>query len=64
MTHSWYIPCDLHFFVVATCLAVLLEKRRNVGVALIGVLAVASSIIPAVVTYVNHIRPMIIFFSE
>ncbi|KAL0271280.1 UNVERIFIED_CONTAM: hypothetical protein PYX00_008420 [Menopon gallinae] len=64
MTHSWYIPCDFHFFVMATCLVILLGKQKKIGVGLLAVLTVLSSIIPAVVTYVNHIQPMIIFYSD
>lgn len=44
---SWYLACDMHFFIVGTLLTYVIWRWRKPGVILLGVILTLSTIIPA-----------------
>jgi len=51
---SFFVACDMHFFIIALPVVMLLSKRPNIGVVvLVGILLV-SILIPSLVTYLER----------
>ncbi|KAF7280195.1 hypothetical protein GWI33_006300 [Rhynchophorus ferrugineus] len=61
MVHSWYLPCDFHYFIVAIFLCILINKRKKAGLIALAVLFVVSILIPFIIVFVNN-RPAVLFF--
>ncbi|XP_075234793.1 nose resistant to fluoxetine protein 6-like isoform X2 [Lycorma delicatula] len=52
---SWYLACDMHFFIVSACIIYLLWKSPFYGEIVCGIIFIISLIIPFTITYMgNH----------
>jgi hypothetical protein len=64
LLQSYILASDMHFYIVAIPVVVLLSKRPRVGVVvLVGVLLV-SILIPFLVTYLEHKPALVTFYIE
>ncbi|KAF2891101.1 hypothetical protein ILUMI_14284 [Ignelater luminosus] len=61
MIHSWYLPCDFHFFILGIIVAMLLNKHKRIGFSLLVFLFILSVIIPFALTVV-YLRPALLQF--
>lgn len=61
MVHSWYLPCDFHYFIVAIFLCLLISKKKKTGLILLGITFITSIVVPFVIVFVNT-RPAVLFF--
>ncbi|XP_023309731.1 nose resistant to fluoxetine protein 6-like [Anoplophora glabripennis] len=52
MVHSWYLPCDFHFFVLAVGLVLLMKKQKKLGISVFFTLAIVSVLIPFGLKYI------------
>ncbi|XP_066998899.2 nose resistant to fluoxetine protein 6 [Anabrus simplex] len=64
MFQSWYIAVDTHLFLLAPLIIIPLHRRPFVGQALLMVLMISSIVIPFVVTYVQSLDPLLMFYSR
>lgn len=64
MTHSWYLPCDFHFFIIGVFTCIFISKRKKFGLAILLGLTILSLVIPFVLT-VLYTRPgLLLFYPE
>lgn len=61
MTHSWYLPCDFHYFIIAIIICTIINKQKKLGLYTLLVVIIISLIIPFVLTIVYE-RPAMLFF--
>lgn len=61
MTHSWYLPCDFHYFIMGVFVILVLNKHKRVGLAILTFLFVLSIVIPFVLTVI-YLRPALLQF--
>ncbi|XP_025406644.1 nose resistant to fluoxetine protein 6-like isoform X2 [Sipha flava] len=54
MLHSWYLACDMHFFIIGTFLTYILWRWRKAGFGIFGVMFAVSVYIPAKYIYDNQ----------
>lgn len=64
MFQSWYITCDMNFFLFTPLLAWLLWARPRVGVALVAVLIAASMLVVFAIVYVNEMDAMFMLYIK
>ncbi|XP_054263578.1 nose resistant to fluoxetine protein 6-like isoform X2 [Macrosteles quadrilineatus] len=53
MVQSWYLACDMHFFMIGSVLVYILWRWPKLGKALLGLSLATSIVIPAAITYYN-----------
>jgi peptidoglycan/LPS O-acetylase OafA/YrhL len=51
MFQSWYIACDMHYFLIAPLIVLPLYRRPPLGMALLIGVILISIIVPFAVTY-------------
>lgn len=61
MVHSWYLPCDFHYFIVGILIVLLIRKNKKHGLALLLFLLIVSMAIPFLITIV-YLRPALLHF--
>jgi peptidoglycan/LPS O-acetylase OafA/YrhL len=61
---GWYMPCDMHLFIVCAPLVLLLHRRPRVGLALLLLLTSASLIAPFLTIWIMNTDAMLLFFFE
>lgn len=61
MVHSWYLPCDFHYFIIAVFLCMAIQKHKKVGLVLLGVITFLSVLVPFIIGLI-HMRPAVLFF--
>ncbi|XP_044746794.1 nose resistant to fluoxetine protein 6-like [Coccinella septempunctata] len=61
MTHSWYLPCDFHYFIIAIGICLLIHQKRKLGLYTLFMVVIISLIIPFLIT-VLYQRPAMLFF--
>ncbi|KAL3287100.1 hypothetical protein HHI36_001584 [Cryptolaemus montrouzieri] len=61
MTHSWYLPCDFHYFIIAIIICLLIKKQKKVGLFALLMVVLISLIIPFLITVIYQ-RPSMLFF--
>ncbi|XP_065334465.1 nose resistant to fluoxetine protein 6-like [Cloeon dipterum] len=54
MFQSWYIACDMHYFLLAPLIVIPLYKSPKLGLALLAGVTSLSIVIPFAVTYVGE----------
>ncbi|CAG9862563.1 unnamed protein product [Phyllotreta striolata] len=64
MTHSWYLPCDFHYFIIAIFLVALIKKREKIGLAGLLVLTIVSLAIPFAITMIYQRPGLMHFYPE
>lgn len=42
MPHSWYLPCDFHYFIIGLLLCILISKKKKIGLSLLFVILLVS----------------------
>lgn len=62
--HAWYLPCDLHFFIMAVILVMGINKNRTIGLAVLYFVTFLSVITPGIITYIYELKPTVIFYHE
>lgn len=64
MVHSWYLPCDFHYFIIGIFVVILIKKNKRIGLSVLTVLFILSMAIPFIIT-VAYQRPALLhFFPE
>lgn len=61
MIHSWYLPCDFHYFIIAIFVVRVLHNNKKLGQILLGLLYFISVLVPFVITIVYR-RPGVLHF--
>lgn len=61
MVHSWYLPCDFHYFIIALFLCIAIHKNRKVGLILLATSTLLSILVPILIVILNA-RPAVLFF--
>ncbi|XP_074042229.1 nose resistant to fluoxetine protein 6 isoform X3 [Leptinotarsa decemlineata] len=61
MTHSWYLPCDFHYFIIAIFLCILIKKEKKMGLGILILFMVISMAIPFAITIIYQ-RPGLMYF--
>lgn len=64
MTHSWYLPCDFHYFIIAVGLCMLINKQKKVGLSTLMVFTVVSMTIPFAITIIYKRPGLMHFYPE
>ncbi|KAG8323369.1 hypothetical protein J6590_006380 [Homalodisca vitripennis] len=64
LLQSWYISCDFQLFVVATLLVFLLQRQKRLGLFVIAVVFVASTLAAFFGTYLYDRAPTLLFFKD
>lgn len=64
MLHSWYLPCDFHYFIVGLFVCVLISKHKKIGLSVLLGLTVASMIVTFVVVAVYKRAAMLLFYPH
>jgi uncharacterized protein (DUF486 family) len=54
MFQSWYIACDMHYFLIAPLIVIPLYKKPKLGLGILGTVIALTIIIPFAVTYVGE----------
>lgn len=60
----WYIPAELHLFILVTFVSYFLAKNRKFGIILLVVSNVISFLIPVLIGYRTRRHPVTLFFPE
>ncbi|KAH7645179.1 nose resistant to fluoxetine protein 6 isoform X1 [Dermatophagoides farinae] len=63
LSHSWYSAVDMQFFLISPLLAILLIRKRWLGMTLILLILFGSIIITSIMTYVNQ-YPAVPYFND
>ncbi|CAH0550691.1 unnamed protein product [Brassicogethes aeneus] len=64
MTHSWYLPCDFHYFIIGIFICILIKKERKSGLGVLTIFTVASMAIPFILTIVYQRPALLHFYPE
>jgi uncharacterized protein (DUF486 family) len=54
MFQSWYIACDMHYFLIAPLIVIPLYKNPKLGLGLLGGIISLTVIVPFAVTYIGE----------
>lgn len=61
MVHSWYLPCDFHYFIIAVFLCLAMQKHKRTGIILLGAVTFLSVLVPFIIGLI-YMRPAVLFF--
>ncbi|KAG5894540.1 hypothetical protein JTB14_026828 [Gonioctena quinquepunctata] len=64
MTHSWYLPCDFHYFIIAIFLCLLIKKAKNIGLGSLLFFTILSMAIPFTITIIYQRPGLMHFYPE
>ncbi|XP_018579714.2 nose resistant to fluoxetine protein 6-like [Anoplophora glabripennis] len=64
MAHSWYLPCDFHYFIIATFVCLLVKKDKKLGLGSMAAITIASVVVPFVITIVYERPALLHFYPE
>ncbi|CAH1982992.1 unnamed protein product [Acanthoscelides obtectus] len=64
MTHSWYLPCDFHYFIIAVAVCLIINKERKVGLGTLLILTIVSMVIPFALTIIYQRPGLMHFYPE
>ena len=64
LLQSYFLACDMHFFIIAIPVVMLLWRRPGLGAFVLAVLTVLSILMPFLVTYVNQKAALVTFYVE
>ncbi|XP_008187815.1 nose resistant to fluoxetine protein 6 [Acyrthosiphon pisum] len=62
MLHSWYLACDMHFFIVGVFLTYIIWRWNKAGVCIYGVVFAVSIYLPAKSIYDNKLWGVMPYF--
>ncbi|KAJ8979722.1 hypothetical protein NQ317_015546 [Molorchus minor] len=61
MVHSWYLPCDFHYFIIAIILCIVISREKRIGLVFLGVMTFLSVLVPFVISMI-YMRPAVLHF--
>ncbi|XP_077505446.1 nose resistant to fluoxetine protein 6-like [Amblyomma americanum] len=61
LPHGWYLSCDMHYYIIAPIIFILMFKRPSVSFTLLALLGVGSIASVGVLTYIWQFPPIPIF---
>ncbi|CAH1112393.1 unnamed protein product [Psylliodes chrysocephalus] len=64
MTHSWYLPCDFHYFIIAIFLVIAIKKHERMGLGVLTFLTILSLAIPFAITMIYQRPGLMHFYPE
>lgn len=64
MVHSWYLPCDFHYFILAVGLVLLVKRQRKFGLSIFFFLAIVSILVPFSLKFIYKRPAFFLFFPE
>lgn len=64
MFQSWYLSADTQLFILAPLILYPLWKWRKAGIGFLGLITVATTLIPFMVTYMKKVDPTFLVFAE
>ncbi|CAH1982994.1 unnamed protein product [Acanthoscelides obtectus] len=64
MVHSWYLPCDFHYFVVAVLLCLAINKNKKLGLTSLGVVIFLSLLSNFLVVLLHELPAVLFFYPE
>ncbi|XP_050499016.1 nose resistant to fluoxetine protein 6-like isoform X1 [Diabrotica virgifera virgifera] len=64
MTHSWYLPCDFHYFIIAIFMVIIIKKNKRFGLGALLALTVTSLVIPFAITLLYKRPGLMQFYPE
>jgi hypothetical protein len=64
MVQSFFLACDMHFFIVAIPVVMLLSKWPRTGLLVLVGMLLVSMLIPFMVTYLEHKPPLVTFYVK
>lgn len=64
MTHSWYLPCDFHYFIIGVFICMLISKNKRLGLAALLLATIASLVIPSAITIMYNRPGLLLFYPQ
>ncbi|XP_018579670.1 nose resistant to fluoxetine protein 6-like [Anoplophora glabripennis] len=64
LPHTWYLPCDFHYFIVAIGLVLIIRKDKKYGLAMVFILTIVSFLIPFVLILVYESSAFLRFLPD
>ncbi|XP_046666796.1 nose resistant to fluoxetine protein 6-like [Homalodisca vitripennis] len=64
MIQTWYLACDMHYFIIGILLIYIKFRHPKLGNTLIAAAFVAAAAIPAYITYVNQYKGVVQLYHE
>ncbi|KAJ8925873.1 hypothetical protein NQ315_009725, partial [Exocentrus adspersus] len=64
LPHTWYLPCDFHYFVVAVGLVLLIRKAKKCGLGIVLALIIVSILIHFVLIFVYKSSAFLRFYPS
>lgn len=64
MVHSWYLPCDFHYFMIAVILCIIIYKNKRAGLIILSMVTFVSIIIPFLIIYLYQRSAVIYFYPD
>ncbi|XP_057655774.1 nose resistant to fluoxetine protein 6-like [Diorhabda carinulata] len=64
MFQSWYLTCDMHYFLLVPILVILLKWKVMLGIGTILVLLVCSAIIVTTSVYIYKEEPILLLYTK
>ena len=61
MTQTWYLSCDLHYFIIAIFLIILSKSRKKIAFAIFIMLNIVAVVAPFLITII-YTRPALLHF--
>ncbi|XP_022913044.1 nose resistant to fluoxetine protein 6-like [Onthophagus taurus] len=61
MTQTWYLSCDIHYFIIAIILIIIGRNKKKVAIGLFFLLLFLSLAIPFIIT-LAYLRPALLYF--
>ncbi|KAJ8954783.1 hypothetical protein NQ318_014894 [Aromia moschata] len=63
MPHSWYLPCDFHYFMIAVGLTYIIKKEKTFGLIALSAMTILSLAIPFTIILVYERPAFLKFFT-
>ncbi|CAG9830112.1 unnamed protein product [Diabrotica balteata] len=64
MVHSWYLPCDFHYFMVAVILCIVIYKNKKMGLILLSFVTMAAIITPFAIVWYYQKSAVLFFYPD
>lgn len=64
MVHSWYLPCDFHYFIIGMFICILISKKKKYGLSTLCAFTIAALAVPFAITIVYRREALLQFFPE
>lgn len=64
MVHSWYLPCDFHYFMIAVILCIIIYKNKKVGLWFLSLVTLVAIILPFIIVWQYETSAVIYFYPN